>query len=150
MGVRTELELLRQIPLFAGAEDTHLQILSFSSRAVRFGRGETIFRRGSLGHSAFLITDGRAEVHSGGGSGPDKIGYAETGTLVGELAMIAGVSYPVTVIAASELTAKEINHDLFRRVAEEFPEFGLLVAEALSQKLQASIDDFASLQQVLD
>ena len=65
---------------------------------------------------------------------------------MGELALFVAKPNPVTVIAAQNVEGKEISRELFKRVTEEFPEFGRQVFAALSQKLDQGLAELAELQ----
>lgn len=150
MRVQTEMELLRDLPLFAGVDPAQLQILSFSAKLRRFSAGQPIIRKDETGRGAYLILSGRANVHSGADAKSPKLAGVETGSLVGELAMFAAKPYPVTVIAAQNVEAKEITRALFNRVSEAFPEFARLVFAALSGKVQQGISELDALQRGFD
>ena len=146
MRVQTEMELLRSLPVFAGVDASQLQLLSFSSKRRKFTAGQSLLVQGEFARGAFLITSGRAHVHDGVDAKAPKLASLETGALVGELALFVAKPNPVTVIAAQNVEGKEISRELFKRVTEEFPEFGRQVFAALSQKLDQGLAELAELQ----
>jgi CRP/FNR family cyclic AMP-dependent transcriptional regulator len=150
MRVQTEMELLRSLPVFAGVDPAQLQILSFSSKRRKFTPGQPILLKGEVSRGAFLITSGRAGVYGGADATSPKLSSVETGTLVGELALFVATPNPVSIIAAQNVEAQEISRDLFKRVTEEFPEFGQQVFAALSQKLDQGLADLDELQKAFD
>ncbi|MDP4822566.1 MAG: Crp/Fnr family transcriptional regulator [Aestuariivirgaceae bacterium] len=150
MRVQTEIELLQQIPLFAGVDPSHLQLLSFSAKRRRFAAGQPILLKGETSRSAFLITGGRASAHSGIDSKSPKLANIEVGNLVGELSMFVAKPQPVSVFAVQDVEAREITRELFKRVSEEFPVFAKQVFAALSQKLDQGLSDLDQLQRQFD
>lgn len=149
MRVQTEMELLRSLPVFAAADPAQLQLLSFSSKKRKFTAGQPILVKGEISRGAFLITSGRAHVHEGADARSPKLASVEVGALVGELALFVAKPNPISVIAAQNIEAKEISRDLFKRVTEEFPEFGEQVFAALAQKLDHGLAELDALQKAI-
>jgi CRP-like cAMP-binding protein len=150
MSVRANAESLRQIPLFADCDPTHLQVMAFASERVEFAEGADIFRVGNNGSAAYLLLSGEAEVWKSLGEERLTVAIAGPGAFLGELAMIAGVAYSVNVTAKSPVTATRITREMFMRVVGEFPEFGTRVMTALSSKLAGSIHDFDRVRHMFD
>jgi len=150
MSVRASAEILSRIPLFAECDRAHLQVLAFSARNHNFAPGDPIIKQGMVAASAFMILDGVAEISVVERGRIRKLGNAGPGILLGELAMISGHQYSVTATARSLLTAAAIERETFLRVAGEFPEFGIRVQRVMARKLEAMVNEFASVRQVFD
>jgi CRP-like cAMP-binding protein len=153
MRVKADVEVLQQIPLFANSEAAHLQLLAFSSRQVELEPGGILFQKGAVGGSAYLLLTGAAEVYENQEGSGRIVATAESGALLGELAMIANVAYGVTVRAASVLSAKRIERDLFLRLVAEFPEFGAAIMRNVALRLGRSVEalkDIRPLFQAID
>ena len=146
MRVQNEMELLRSLPVFAGVDPSQLQLLSFSAKRRKFMAGQPILIKDEVSRGAFLITSGRAGVHSGTDAKSPKLSSIEAGTMVGELALFVARPSAVSVIAAQNVEAKEISRELFKRVTEEFPEFGQQVFAALALKLDHGLAELEELQ----
>src|SRR5438105_15916193 len=139
MSVRTNAELFRRIPLFAECEDTHLQLLAFTSERLAFRQGESIVRAGDAGHAGYLILSGGADVWIEAGKTRKTVATIGPGAFVGELAMIAGLAYPANVTAKSEVAAMGVSREVFMRVATEFPDFAIGIRRRLSERLDLSL-----------
>lgn len=146
MRVRTEMEWLRTLPLFAQVEEAHLQLLSFSARQARFEPGEAILTKDAKSKTAFLITSGNVEVRDGVNRESPKVALIGPGTFIGDLCMIAGVAPRLSAFAVGIVETKAYSHDLFQRVTEEFPEFGERVMASLSSRLENSVAELSRLQ----
>jgi CRP/FNR family transcriptional regulator, cyclic AMP receptor protein len=142
MSVRADAETLRKIPIFAACSDVHLQLLAFSSERQAFAQGAPILKQGDKGQSAFLILSGSADIRQRRGLEFRSVATAEPGSLLGEMAMIGKSAYAITAVAKSPVATARIDHDLFLRVASEYPEFGAAVLNTLSARLQGSVKDF--------
>ena len=150
MSVRMNAESLRQIPLFAECDPAHLQVIAFAAERVAFAMGEDIFRAGGSGSAAFLVLSGEADVWRNEANKRVQVATAGPGAFLGELAMIAGVSYSVNVTAKSPIFATRITRDIFMRVVGEFPDFGTRVMSALSHKLTGSVTEFDRVRHLLE
>jgi CRP/FNR family transcriptional regulator, cyclic AMP receptor protein len=154
MSVRSEIELLRKVPLFAEIDPVQLQVLVFSAQRVEVAAQETLFAAGSLVGAGHLLLDGQGEVlkpHGGAEGGEhEHVALVKAGAFLGELAMIANLPASVTVRATTPLRALRIGHDLFLRVCGEFPEIGAKVLQALAHRLDTSLDDLREVQAYFD
>jgi CRP/FNR family transcriptional regulator, cyclic AMP receptor protein len=145
LGVRADAETLKQIPLFRSCEAVPLQVLAFAAERVRFGAGDTFMKEGIKGAAAYFILSGSADVIQA----KQKIGLAEPGALLGEMSMVGGQAYSLSAVAAEPLSAVRIDHALFMRVADEYPDFGRAVLEALSEKLARSVRELDGVRGML-
>ena len=62
MSLNEEVELLRNIPMFARIEPSKLKLLAFTSERLTFQGGQDLCVQGGDGDSAFIIIDGAADV----------------------------------------------------------------------------------------
>ena len=150
MKARAEAEVFRRIPLFADCDWAQLQVLAFSCDREEFDAGEAIVKQGSKGDAAYLILKGRAEVIATTAGKQRPVAAVEAGSFIGELAMIAGLPYSISAIAATPVVAARVPRALFMRVAEEFPEFGAKVFAAMARKLDGSVNDLLTVQRAFD
>jgi CRP-like cAMP-binding protein len=153
MSVRSETELLRTVPLFADVEAAQLQVLVFSAERLEIAAQEIVFAAGSLVGAGHLVLDGRGEVlkPTGADDGElEQVAAVEAGAFLGELAMIANLPASVTVRAGTPMRVLRIGHKLFLRVCGEFPEIGAKVVEALSNRLDTSLEDLRQAQAFFD
>jgi CRP-like cAMP-binding protein len=142
MRVKADVEVLQQNPLFANSDTAHLQLLAFSSKQVEVETGGILFQKGTAGGAAYLVLKGAVEVYENEEGSGRIVATAESGALLGELAMIANVAYGVTVKAAGALTAKRIDREMFMRLVAEFPEFGAAIMRNIAWRLGQSIELF--------
>lgn len=145
MNIRAAVDLLKQIPLFAGVDEAHLQTLIFSSDELVVPQGRTMFEAGDPATSAIVITSGEAVVHDG--QTGSVLALAGPGSMFGEQSMIAGLPRQVTVNAKSEVEAIVVEQAVFMRLCSEFPEVGMQVLDVLSRQLGESSDALADVQE---
>ncbi len=129
-----KIELLQQVPLFAGLSEELLSAVADSGRKTFFQAGDKLITEGEAGSAAYLIMTGKA--------GCLRIEAGETliedlwpSTLVGELGMLVETVHNVTVTAQERLRALAFHRDAFRTVMEAHPELAQHISEKLLVRL---------------
>ena len=136
MSIDKEVEILRQIPLFANIEPTKLKLMAFASERIIFQSGQSLFNHGDEGDAAYIIVDGSADILVDTPSGPLTVAQVARNDIVGEIAILCDVPRTATVQATSELTTLKITKDLFFRMVTDFPEMGVEVMRELAHRLE--------------
>jgi CRP/FNR family transcriptional regulator, cyclic AMP receptor protein len=137
VSIKSTVELLRHVPLFAGVDPTHLQVLSFAAVRHVLQKGQTLYRAGDAGSSGYLVVSGTARATTPGSG--EAVAMIERGAFLGELAMLAKLPHQLTVTATSTLTVNEIGNDLLLKLIGEFPESGARIVETFAAKLDSSM-----------
>jgi CRP-like cAMP-binding protein len=122
-----------------------LQVMAFAAERQNFTNGQMLIKQGQTASAAYFILNGHVELQQD----RQKLGVAEPGALLGELAMLGGSTYSLTATAVEAVQAVRIDRDLFNRVATEYPEFGRAVLDALSEKLGASVRELDGVRGLL-
>ena len=144
MGVRSAVDLLKQLPLFAGVNDSHLQTLVFSSDELIVPAGRTVFEAGDPSTNALIIKQGDGVVidpETGG-----VLALAGPGSMFGEQSLIAGLPRQVTLNAKTEIEAIVIEQSVFLRLCSEFPEIGIQVLDVLNRQLEICSNELSEVQ----
>ena len=110
---------LASVPLFAPLSDAERSQLFGGGRAVLYGAGETIVRRGQPGRSLFVVLRGEASVTLTGTAG--EVARLRAGDVFGEMSLLTGEARTATVAAITDCDLLEIDADGFRRVVLENP-----------------------------
>lgn len=135
MSLNEEVELLRNIPMFANIEPSKLKLLAFTSERITFKNGDVLFRQGEPGDSAYVIIVGEADVVVDTAKGPLTVAKLKRNDIVGEIAILCDVPRTATVVAASKLEAMVIAKDLFFRLVMEFPQMAVEIMRELARRL---------------
>ncbi len=138
MSLNEEVELLRNIPMFANIEPSKLKLLAFTSERMAFKDGDILFRQGEQGDSAYVIIGGEADVIVDTPKGPLTVAKLKRNDIVGEIAILCDVPRTATVKAASKLEAMVIAKDLFFRLIMEFPQMAVEIMRELARRLDAT------------
>ncbi|SLN19853.1 cyclic nucleotide-binding domain-containing protein [Oceanibacterium hippocampi] len=147
MSLNEEVELLRNIPLFANIEPSKLKLLAFTSERLTFRAGETVCRQGDVGDAAYVIMDGTADVIVDTPSGPLTVAHMGKNDVVGEIAVLIDVPRTATITAQSELTTLRISKDLFFRLVNEFPQMAVEMMRVLAERVVKTTADLQKARQ---
>ncbi len=152
MAVRNDVELLRQVPMFAAVDTAYLQVLVFSAKRINLKTGQYLIRKDKPGSSGYLVLDGRGEAvdEIDGEDATELIADIGPGGFIGTLSMVSRQPYTVTVRATSPMRAMQLSHDLFIRVCTEFPETGAQILRYLADNLDLSIAEFKRVQRLFE
>jgi len=136
VSLKEEVDLLRNIPLFAKVDPSKLKLLAFASDRLTFAAGQELFRQGDPADAAYIIIDGDAEVLVDAPGGP--VGVAQLGKndIVGEIAILCDVPRTATVKALGAVTALVVSKDLFFQMVSEYPQIGVEVMRELARRLE--------------
>ncbi len=129
-----KIELLQQVPLFAGLEKDQLEAVASAGRKRYFEAGENLITQGEPGDTAYLILTGKAGC-ARIVNGEEFVEDLWPGTLVGELGMMVQTEHGVTVTASERLRALALHRDAFREVMEQNPGVAQHISDKLLQRL---------------
>lgn len=136
MSIKEEVEILRNIPLFAKLEPAKLKLLAFTSQRLTFEAGHPLFQQGDPGDAAYIVLDGEADVMINTTQGPVRVARVGRHAIIGEVAILCEVPRTATVIAHSQLTTLRIDKDLFFRLVNEFPQMAVEIMRELAHRLE--------------
>jgi CRP-like cAMP-binding protein len=146
MSIDKEVEVLRQIPLFANIDPVKLKLMAFASERIIFQRGQSLFEHGDEGDAAYIIVEGEADILVDTPSGPLTVAKVAKNDIVGEIAILCDVPRTATVLATTELTTLKITKDLFFRMITDFPEIGIEVMRVLAHRLEQTTSQLRKAQ----
>ena len=135
MSLQEEVELLRNIPLFAKIEPSKLKLLAFTSERLTYPEQEVLFEQGDIGDSAYIIIGGEADIIINTPGGGLVVATLKQNEIVGEIAILCDVPRTATVRAKTDLTTLRINKDLFFSLIVEFPEIAVEIMRELAHRL---------------
>ncbi len=130
MSLSKDVEVLKNIPLFAKIEPAKLKLLAFTSERLQFVPGESLFHQGDPADAAYIILDGEADVLVEAPEGPVRVATVGRNSIVGEIGILCDVPRTATVTARSELTVLRVAKDGFVHLVTQFPQIGIEVMHA--------------------
>ncbi|HWK43732.1 MAG TPA: Crp/Fnr family transcriptional regulator [Stellaceae bacterium] len=138
MSLKEEVELLRQIPLFAQIEPARLKLLAFTSERLSYEPGQVLCRQGDMGDAAYIVIEGTADVLVNSANGPITVATLGPNDFVGEIAILCDVPRTATVQAVSRLVVLRIAKELFFRLLSEFPSMAVTMLREIAHRLEVT------------
>jgi CRP-like cAMP-binding protein len=99
---------------------------------ITLNSGEVLFRKGEVGDSMFVMIEGKAEISIDG----IFFEQMESGSFVGEMAVIDGSPRFATVTAQSKCKFVIVNKQRFQFLIDETPGFAIEVMKVMSSRLK--------------
>jgi CRP-like cAMP-binding protein len=125
-----KLELLRQVPLFAGCTKRELSEISTLADELSFPEGTTLITEGKQGHEFFLLVDGEVDVRMKG----RKVKSLANGAFFGEMALVSSLPRNATVTALSPVRVLVVHEQAFRGLLRNSPGIQLKVLQTLADR----------------
>ncbi len=147
MSLKEEVEILRQIPLFAKIDPSRIKLLAFTSERLTFQPDDIVCKQGDIGDAAYFIMAGEADVIVDTPSGPLTVATLGKNDVVGEIAILIDIPRTATIKAKTELTTLKITKDVFFRMVIEFPEMAVEMMRVLAERLVRTTDDLQKAQE---
>ena len=130
--------LLTKVPLFAFLRTDQLSRLAPLLEPVAWPRGERVFDKGDIGLELYIITSGRIGISID----PDPkrqvfITELMAGDSLGEMALIDHERRSATAHVLELTQALALDNEKFHGLLLSYPELGIGMLRALSQRLRA-------------
>jgi CRP-like cAMP-binding protein len=129
---RRGVDLLSQVPLFAGLSRRHLRQLAEHADVVSFREREKIVDAGQPGGTFYVVLEGEARVIRGGKT----IGRMAPGDFFGEISLLDGGPRTATVVADTPLTVLRIFKRSFDRVVAQEPTVAAKILAVVARRLR--------------
>lgn len=131
------LELLRNVPMFARLTDDHLYLLSSSLGTRAFERGATIFHQGSVGNVLYMIVSGQVRIYTVSELGQElSVKIFRDGDFFGELSLLDGQPRSASAVAMRVTTTLTLHRTAFLQAIRTMPQIAVTVLEELSSRLR--------------
>ncbi len=124
--------ILQKVPLFERANESFLRELVLHFTPTVSVPGETIVRRGEIGHRIYFINRGSVEVL--GSDDREVVATLTDGDFFGEMALLSAAPRNNTVRALDYCDLYSLERDRFDRVLSEFPDFAAQVREVAERR----------------
>jgi len=148
LGVRLGNDPARTIPLFAGLRPAQARIVVLMGEMRRFGRGDTIVRRGDQGREMFVIIRGVTEVWAGSDHDRKRVAQHQRGDVFGEMALVRHNERSADVVAASDVELLAVDERFLERIQRRYPRIAskvfLNLTRILSDRLQSTTDKYVA------
>ena len=147
----TQIDLLRQMPIFGGLKSETLEFLLDLSNEVLVPEGEYFFREHDKGSAVFVIESGVAQVHRLCKGQPVVLRQLSEGDCFGEMALIDFLPRSASVIAETNCQAIEIPAkslvQLYKKDVEQYAMIMMNLGREVSRRLRSAGDRLFELEQ---
>ena len=130
--------LLTKVPLFTYLRSDQLNRLAPLLEPVGWTKGVRIFDMGDIGLEMYIITSGRIGISlNPDPSQQDFIVELKEGEILGEMALIDNEPRSATAHVLEDTQALALDKEKLRGLLMSYPELGISMMRALSQRLRA-------------
>jgi CRP/FNR family cyclic AMP-dependent transcriptional regulator len=138
--------LLRNVPLFAGLDETQLKVLARMMVRTSFGRNATIICAGDPTDSLFIVINGRLKVLMSDEQGREVIlSLLGPGEFFGEMGLLDDSPRSASVVTQEPCELLSITKTDFKRSLAENFDLSLMVMRGLVKRLREADRKISSL-----
>ena len=149
----TQIDLLRQMPIFGGLRGDILEFVLDHATEVAVAEGDYFFREGEPGQSVFVIETGAGEVRRLWEGQPIVLRSLAEGDCFGEMALIDFQPRSASVMARTDCQAIEIpNRTLIQLCKKDVEQYAMVMmnlGREVSRRLRSTGDRLFHLEQSL-
>ena len=138
MSLADDINLLRQIEMFNDFDTEHLRLIAFGSQKMSFSKGHELFQEGQSTDGGYVIISGTIDLLTVHGGEAKHLATFESGSLLGEMALITINKRVGTAIVKEDCELMKISRVMMRRILNEYPD----LAAKLQSKISESIMNF--------
>ena len=145
--MKSKLDMLKTVSIFEQTPDHILEMISLLLKETDVAAGETVFEKGELGDSLYMIVKGKVRVHD-----EDRtLNYLETGDVFGEMALLDPQPRSASVVAEQDTRFLCLDQRYFTQLLIKRGEVGVSIMRVLTSHLRARERDLTeALTQVED
>ncbi len=145
--LKEDVEVLREVPIFASVELSKLKLLAFASQRLVFETGDVLCREGDLGDTAFVIIRGTADVLVHAGDSDIKVATVGRNDFIGDMAILCDMPRTATVAAATRCETLMIGKAQLMGLLKSFPDMSIAMMRVLAGRLERTNRALAQVQQ---
>ena len=127
------VNVLADVPLFAGLSRRHLNKVASTGSLKRFHDNTAIVRAGEMGTSLYVVLDGTVSVRRRG----LPVLRLGMGSVFGEMALLDGHQRSATVMADEPVLCLTIEQSRFLRLLRSEPAIAIALLQELAARLRA-------------
>lgn len=149
----TQIDLLRQMPIFGGLKTETLEFLLDLSQEVLVPEGDYFFQEHDKGNNVYVLESGLAQVHRLRDGKPVVLRRLREGDCFGEMALIDFLPRSASVLAETNCQAIEIPAksliQLYKKDVEQYAMIMMNLGREVSRRLRSAGDRLFQLEQPL-
>ena len=139
--LKSSIQLLRQVPLFAGVTENHLKKLSKRLVKREYEEGQVIIAQGKGGEGLFVIFEGTAKAVRTQPDGQEiVVNEFDATDYFGELALLDEGLRTASVIATSKIACFVLTSWDLKGILREEPELAIKMIEDLAARFRKALE----------
>ena len=132
---------LKQVDVFQQAPDDVLADVAALLEEIEVAAGETIFRKGDLGDSLYIVITGKLRVDDG----DHLLNYLDESDVFGEMALLDAEPRVASVTAVEPTHLLRLDQAPFYELIVDRPEVAIGLIRVLTRRLRARVRDVTEL-----
>jgi CRP/FNR family cyclic AMP-dependent transcriptional regulator len=133
----SKIDLLRNVPLFAGLSDQDLDALAGSLGKRTFAKNMIIFHQGSLGQTLYIVESGKVRIFLLSESGQETtLNIYGAGDVFGEFSLLDGLPRSAGAVAMEKTVTLTLSRKDFMRHLEACPRMAVNIMQLLTLRLR--------------
>lgn len=145
MALDDDIQFLSTIGLFEAFSAQHLRLLAFGAERMVLRTGRELFHEGQSADCAYIVVSGSITLFHEGKQGRVNLRSISTGTVLGEMALIAQTSRLTGAVADTETEVIRLSRSIFHRILEEYPELAASLYLHISNNLNEMVEQIDKL-----
>ena len=139
--LKSSIQLLRQVPLFAGVTENHLKKLSKRLVKREYEEGQVIIAQGKGGEGLFVIFEGTAKAVRTQPDGQEiVVNEFDATDYFGDLALLDEGLRTASVIATSKIACFVLTSWDLKGILREEPELAIKMIEDLAARFRKALE----------
>lgn len=148
LGIEDDIYFLERVPTLRLLGREALRILAIGAESRYVHKGEVLFVAGDAADCGYVVQEGSLRLETKSRFTADVI--VGSGTLLGELALIAETKRPATATANEPSTVIRIPRSLFLKMLEGYPEAANILRDQIVRRAQETLKDMTDVRAMLD
>lgn len=136
MALDDDIRILSGVKLFEGFTSEQLRLLAFGAERVKLPADRRLYREDDEADSAYVVVSGEIAIFREADGQRIPVGTAESGAMLGELALIADTRRMTSAAAETDAQLLRLNRTTFRRILEEYPDLAVRLHRRIYDEFQ--------------
>lgn len=128
----TQLEHLKNVPLFAGCSRRELQHIAKAGDEITMTDGTVIVDQGQMGREAFVILEGNVVIRRAG----RRVAVLEPGDVVGEMSLLDHGPRTATAVCDGDCILFVLDQRHFQDVLQSNPDIAMKLLSTLAGRIR--------------
>jgi CRP-like cAMP-binding protein len=150
MAIDDDIKFLERVPTLSVLGRDALRIIAIGAETRYVHSGEVLFSIGDAADAAYVIQKGSFTLQESAAASDTPAVVAQSGAMLGEFALLAETTRPMTAIAAEPSTVLRIPRGLFLKMLEGFPDSARRMRDYISTRANRTAEQILRIGAALD